>query len=152
MRFGMITGITACLLANALAAQSTIQVSRAVYVERADASAGANAVRAIEPATQLHRGDRVILLVESVLPENGRSFTISSTVPARLAFEKSSRDSYEVSIDGGRSWGVLGQYWTGRGQDRRLVSPEDVTHLRWRFASRRVVTRPVRITYSARVR
>lgn len=144
MRIGLAIGGLACLAASGLAAQSAEGVSRAVYVERIANAPGGERVRTIEPADELQRGDKVVLVVEW----RGREpAMVSSAVPRPLAFQRSSSDAVEVSVDGGRNWGRLGAMRIEDRDGRRLASPEDVTHLRWRSAAGET-----KLTYSAIVR
>jgi len=148
MRVGFVMGGLACFAASGLAAQPATGVSRAVYVERTATMPGGERVRTIEPAEDLRPGDKVVLMVEWRGGHGGEPVTISSAVPRALAFQRSSADAFEISIDGGRSWGRLGAMRIADDDGYRLASPEDVTHLRWRIAS----GDPVRLTYSAIVR
>lgn len=150
MRFGLVFGGLACLAASGLAAQTG--VSRAVYVERIATAPDGERVRTIEPADELRRGDTVVLMVEWRRADPDAPVIVSSAVPRPLAFQRSSSDAVEVSVDGGRSWGRLGTMRIAEGGDRRLASPEDVTHLRWRFEEGSAATRAGRVTYSAIVR
>ena len=152
MRIGLAIGGLACLAASGLAAQSASSVSRAVYVERITTAPDGERVRTIEPADELRRGDTVVLMVEWRDARRDAPVIVSSAVPRPLAFQRSSSDAVEVSVDGGRNWGHLGTMRVEDGGDRRLASPEDVTHLRWRFAVDGNAARTGRITYSAIVR
>ncbi|AKM07133.1 hypothetical protein [Pelagerythrobacter marensis] len=148
MRIGIAIGGCACLLAGTLAAHSATGISRAVYVERIAVAPDGTRARTVEPADELRSGDKVILLVETRDSRTGRPLTLSSQVPAPLAFQQSSSEEVEVSVDGGRNWGRLERLRVPDGDSMRRASPEDVTHLRWRFRG----GRPVRLTYSAIVR
>lgn len=148
MRIGIAIGGCACLVAGSLSAQPANGISRAVYVERTVVSPDGTRARTIEPADALRRGDKVILMVETRASHAGAPLTLSSPVPAPLAFQESSSEEVEVSVDGGRNWGRLGTLRIADGGTMRLASPEDVTHLRWRFRG----GRPARLTYSAIVR
>lgn len=152
MRIGLAIGSLACLTASGLAAQAASGVSRAVYIERIAAGANGERVRTIEPADELRRGDTVVLVVEWRGARNDAPVVVSSAIPRQLAFQRSSSDAFEVSTDGGRNWGRLGTMRVGDRGDRRLAAPEDVTHLRWRFADGREALRDGRVTYSAIVR
>ena len=138
MRFGLGLGSLACLAASAAFAGSAVDIERSVYVERA-----AHGVRALEPATTLRKGDKVVLVVEWRAGSPSR-FTVQSAVPRELAFQRAGSEAVEVSIDGGRSWGTLGELKAGT----RLASAEDVTHLRMKVAG----APAGRMTYSAIVR
>jgi hypothetical protein len=52
-------------------------------------------------------------------------------MPRTLQFQGSADGSEEVSVDGGRHWGRLGDLRVGS----RLATPEDVTHVRWHIAT-----------------
>lgn len=139
MQIGLGLGSLACLAASTAFAGSAVDIERSVYVERA-----ADGARAIEPATTLRKGDKVVLVVEWRADSPGRRFTVESAVPRALAFQRAGSDAVEVSIDGGRGWGTLGEIKAGP----RLASPEDVTHVRLKVAGRPTG----RMTYSAIVR
>ena len=110
----------------ASAAGSALSITRSVFVEtRSDGGL------ALEPATTLASGDKVVLVMQWNRPSAQQPFTLASRVPDELAFQRSGDASVEVSIDGGRRWGRLGELRSGQ----RLASPEDVTHLRWRIAA-----------------
>lgn len=139
MQIGLGFGSLACLAASAAFANSAIDIERSVYIERA-----AGGVRALEPASTLRKGDKVVLVVEWRADSPESRFTVQSAVPRTLAFQRAGSDGMEVSIDGGRNWGELGALKAGT----RLASAEDVTHLRLKIAGRP----EGRMTYSAIVR
>ena len=152
-RVGLLLGSLSCLAGGGVAAQSALAISRAVYVEnRAESGA-----RAITPAGQLRRGDRVVLLVEwdsasPGLEQTARGARVESAIPRHLAFRGSSRDSFEISADGGLSWGRLGTMRLRQGNGTRLASPEDATHVRWTLPRTMLAQGRGRIAYSAVVR
>lgn len=143
MRFGLVIGSAACLIASAAFAQSAIDITRSVYIERS-----AHGARALEPADALRKGDKVVLVMEWRAPESRRAFTVSSAVPRDLAFQRAGSDAAEVSVDGGRNWGRLGDLREGA----RVASVEDVTHLRWRVPAATVAQGRGLLSYSAVVR
>lgn len=140
MRLGLVLGGAFAFAASAAAAESAIDIDRSVYIERSD-----DGVRALEPATTLKKGDKVVLVLAWRASAPGRGFTVESAVPRPLAFQRAGSDAVEVSTDNGRSWGRLGELRIGG----RLASAEDVTRLRLRVRG----SAPAgRITYSAIVR
>ena len=143
MRFGLVIGSAACLLASAAFAQSAVDISRSVYIERASGNA-----RALEPASTLKAGDKVVLVMEWHAADPRKGFTVQSAVPRDLAFQRAGSDSVDVSIDGGRSWGRLGALRVGS----RVASVEDVTNLRWRVPPEVVAQGRGMLTWSAIVR
>jgi hypothetical protein len=140
MRFGLASGALACLAASAAVAEAGVDIDRSVYVERRD-----DGVRALEPATTLKKGDKVVLVLAWRAASPGRGFTVESAVPRPLAFQRTASDAVEVSTDNGRNWGRLGELRIGN----RLASAEDVTRLRVRVPAKALAGR---ISYSAIVR
>lgn len=147
--FGYGLGLLAYGLASAAGAQSTPRLSQTMFVERLNASGTS---REVEPAAQLRKGDRVILIVKWNSAAPGASFTVSSAVPKHLAYERSSLRVQTVSTDGGRNWGEIGALTVKDGTGTRLASVEDVTHLRWKVPAARAASGNGTITYSAIVR
>ena len=91
-----------CCLGSGIAhAESAIDIDRSVYVERMS-----DGVRALEPATTLRPGDKVVLVLEWRTASSDRRFTVQSAVPRTLAFQRAGNEAVEVSTDGGRNWGV----------------------------------------------
>ena len=129
------TALCAGLLASAAVAQEPVAVDRAVYVERLTGGE-----RTLEPARQLKRGDRVVLML-AWSGEGDAPFTVSSRVPSALAFKRGGGSEPEISTDGGRSWST---------PDPARAS--EVTHLRWRVTGREAQRGSGMLTYSAVVR
>ena len=119
---------------------SAIALGSAVYVERVEDDS-----RVLVPASRFTRGDRVVAVVTWRRAGPGGRFTVTNPLPRGLYYQGSASDDGEVSVDGGRTWGKLGDLRLGD----RLATPEDVTHLRWRVASAAAAGR---IAYSAIVR
>ncbi len=131
MTMHRITAFAACALAAAAPAIAfaapAITIDSAIFVERTRADNGA-LVRSLEPASQLRRGDRVVTVVTWHHLGGERDFTVTNPLPRQLAYQASASGEEEVSIDGGRTWGRIGQLRMGN----RLATAEDVTHVRWR--------------------
>ena len=129
-----IAGMAAVLLCSTIAtAQNTAPVAQQLYVERS-AQQNGKTVREIEPAVMLSKGDRVVVMLEWRAPRDGEAFTLETAIPRELAFLDANNPQLLVSADGGATWGRLGKMrLRDRDGQRRLVSPQDVTHLRWNF-------------------
>lgn len=152
MRMIALAGILACALAAPVQAQDGVALASSVFVERTGHTDDGRIQRRIEPASRLIRGDRVVLVVEWRGGEPGRPFAVTSPIPGTLTFQRSGHDGEEVSVDGGRSWGELGDLQIREGGATRLAAPADVTHVRWRISSREAAQGRGRIAYSAVVR
>jgi len=131
-------------LPGASLAKPAVATDSAVFVERAH---GEN-LRSLEPAERLNRGDRVVTVVSWYRMGGDGSFTITNPLPRAIAYQASARDDQEVSVDGGRTWGKLGELRIGS----RLATPEDVTHMRWRIPATNAARGQGQIAYSGIVR
>ena len=121
-----------------------IALASDIFVEQARDSG-----RVLQPARLLRPGDRVVTIMtwkrSGAGPDATGGFTVTNPLPRTLQFQGSADGAEEVSIDGGKSWGRLGQLRTAG----HAATPEDVTHVRWRI----VTPEPEgRIAYSAIVR
>lgn len=143
--------LAAAMMTAPATAKDSVAIDSAVFIETATAAADSGHSRAIAPAATLRRGDRVVLLVN--WQSNGRrSFTITSKVPMHLSFRASARRVQEVSVDGGRNWGRLGELTIHDHYGERIASPADVTHLRWGVSAKEAARKRGSIAYSATVR
>ena len=147
----------AALLAGAIAVPALAQdvavsLQSAVFIERLGHTGDGRVQRRIEPAARLKHGDRVVLMVEWQARPAQQGFTVTSAIPATIAFERTSNEAVEVSVDGGKHWGMLGALKVSGRDGPRFASPEDVTHLRWQVASNDAQRGMGRMTYSAIVR
>ena len=147
----------AALLAGAIAVPALAQdvavsLQSAVFIERLGHTGDGRVQRRIEPAARLKHGDRVVLMVEWQARPTQQGFTVTSAIPATIPFERTSNDAMEVSVDGGKHWGMLGALKIAGRDGTRLASPEDVTHLRWQVAPNDAQRGMGRMTYSAIVR
>lgn len=125
--------------ASALA-ETPAQVDSAIFVERTRGD-----VRSLEQADRVNRGDRVVTILSWKQSAAG-GFTVTNPVPRHLAYQGSAAGNEEVSVDGGRTWGHLGELTIGS----RLATAEDVTHVRWHVPAARAASG--RIAYSGIVR
>ena len=146
---GLLAGAIASTFGAAAIAQNNPRLSQAMFVERISESGTA---RIVKRADALSKGDRVILLVKWKSAAPGTSFTVSSAVPKAMAFERSSIREQAVSVDGGKSWGRIGDLVVRDAYGERLASVEDVTHLRWQISEKLAAQGSGTITYSAIVR
>ncbi|OBX18280.1 hypothetical protein A9995_12390 [Erythrobacter sp. QSSC1-22B] len=110
----------------ATATGSALSIQRSVFVETTQADG-----IALEPANTLSRGDRVVLVMQWDGGKPARPFTLASRVPETLSYQRSGDDRVEVSVDGGRRWGQLGELRQGQ----RAAQPDEVTNLRWRIGT-----------------
>lgn len=132
-------GLLALFSATSALGQTTPRIDSAVFIERTRGE-----VRSLEQAERVRRGDRVVTIISWRSARSG--FTVTNPVPRHLAYQGSAVSNEEVSVDGGRSWGRLGELTIGS----RQATVEDVTHVRWHVPPTRAAAG--RIAYSGIVR
>jgi len=142
--------LAGCLAMTAAApafAGAIVALDSAIYVEHAN-----GLTRSLREADRLNRGDRVVTILTWQKQGSGKSdntgFTVVNPLPRQVAYQRSARDDEEVSVDGGRTWGRLGELTVGG----RLATAEDVTHVRWHVPPQQAAQGQGRIAYSAIVR
>lgn len=150
MRLPIIAAAFSMILATPLHADAGVILNRAVFVERNDGAP--NARRTIEPANILNRGDNVVLVLDWRTQHQSDGFVLTSPIPDTLKFQRSSRDYQEVSVNGGKNWGQIGQLRIAQGGGWRYATPEDVTHIRWRISANKATRGSGRVTFRALVR
>jgi hypothetical protein len=136
--------ILALCVPAAAVATPLVALDSTVFVERVKPGA----VRLLEPAKQLRRGDRLVYVVSWHRFGGAGGFTVTNPLPRTVYYQGSAAGDEQVSVDGGKRWGKLEALRIGT----RIATPEDVTHLRWRVAPAEAARGAGRITYSAIVR
>jgi hypothetical protein len=131
-------------IAPAAQAATAVETQSALYVERIEPGN----TRRLQPADSFRPGERVVTILTWERRAGSGGFVITNPLPRAITYQQSARDSEEVSVDGGRSWGQLGQLVIGS----RLAAPEDVTHVRWRVPPAVAAQGRGRIAYSGIVR
>lgn len=126
----------------------TVSVDSAVYVEHASNDSRRGLTRSLALADRLSRGDRIVTVLTWQKQSGTGGFTVVNPLPRKVSYQGSAREDEQVSVDGGRSWGRLGELSVGG----RLATAEDVTHVRWHVDPRQAALRQGRIAYSAIVR
>jgi uncharacterized repeat protein (TIGR01451 family) len=147
--------LSAMLAPIAATASNDVRTKSSIFVERIDPQGtGARRIR-LEPARQVSSGERLIYVVEyrntGSRPVQG--FTVTNPLPRTVRLDETVDGSELVSIDGGRSWGMLSALKVTFGDGSwRPANPEDVTHLRWRVGDRLMQGETRRMTFRAIVR
>ena len=134
-------------LPGARASLGQVSFDAAIYVERTARENG-TPIHSLEPAKHLSSGERVVTLVNWSRPAGKGGFTLVNALPAALHYQRSSQDNEEVSVDGGHSWGRLGNLKIAG----RFATAADVTHLRWHVSSVEAAAGSGQIAYAGTVR
>ena len=127
---------TAAVPAFAQAAPSVSLVSD-VLVERTTVGADGRSQVSLEEPSTVVPGDKLVFVLR--YRNNGRQpaadFVVTNPLPSAVAFQGSNDGAAQVSVDGGRVWGALGDLMiTEADGTRRAARMEDVTHVRWTLA------------------
>ncbi len=153
LRFAQII-ITACAAvvtlptptqAAALLASNSVVLTSEAMVERSETDAAGKEKLVLKKPSDVIvvPGDRIIFTLRYVNngAEPASGFRATNPMPAPVQFVSVAEDWAEVSVDGGKSWGKLAQLKVtaknadGTGDVLRAATPEDVTHVRWVFAT-----------------
>lgn len=128
---------TVSLYMPAQAQERPVELSSAVQLVRpADAATG-KAEELVEAASVVPQD----LLVFSVSYKNVGGDTVSdllivNPVPASVRVTEQSASAGEVSVDGGNSWGKLGELVVTRADGVKTpATVDDISHLRWKIAA-----------------
>ncbi len=138
---------TMAALPHTAQAAPSVALDSSVFVERVSDDGG-NVVRSLERAQALRSGDRVVTVVTWYRLGGDGAFTLTNPVPRGVYYQGSADGSEQVSIDGGRSWGRIGELRLGN----RFATVEDVTHVRWNVPAGQVASGRGRIAYAGIVR
>jgi len=152
-----ITAVAAVVTASAapLHAAERVALAHSVFVERAIPAADGRLSRVLEPARALRKGDRLVYVVAwrtAGRQAEGERFTITNPLPRSVAYQRSADGREEVSIDGGRTWGQIGNLRVRDDGGWRNASAEDVTHVRWNVPRELAQAGSGRLTFSGIVR
>ena len=139
MSHRILTSIAAVALAAGLAAPAFAQPSVAlqgdVKVVR-EVTVNGKTRETLEEPNQVLPGDRLVFTTHYTNggSEPATDFVVTNPLPAPVKLAKV--DSFEVSVDGGKTFGALAALKVA-GADGKARAAElgDVTHVRWRVAS-----------------
>ncbi len=122
------------LLAPSIAlAANNVTLSSAVFLEKTIAGSDGHSRIVLEEPKAVTPGDQLVFILNYRNAGNApaSNFIVTNPLPAAVAY-LGSGDSAQVSIDGGRNWGVLPALKVRETDGRwRSARPEDVTHVRW---------------------
>lgn len=128
--------IAIALLSPAAHAANDVALTSAVFVEKTVQANGRKKI-VLEQPGQVAPGDSLVFMFDyrnkGSVPATG--FVVTNPMPGAVAYQSSPDPAAIVSIDGGRSWGMLARLKVRESDGMvRGARPEDVTHVRWTFA------------------
>ncbi len=150
MKASIFANLLAATIATALmagpafaAAQSTpvpanaVTLKGDVKLEKSITENGATSVQLLDP-TVVVPGDR-LLFTTRYRNDGGQpvtNFIVTNPLPPAVVLTAEAAANNEVSVDGGKTWGLLSTLKVSDGQSgMRAALGSDVTHLRWTIAT-----------------
>jgi uncharacterized repeat protein (TIGR01451 family) len=130
--------LAAAAVASPVMAQSAnpVQLNSDVLVERTVTENGQTRVTLEEPSAVVP-GDTLVFVLryENTGRQAATNFVITNPLPQAVRYTGTVDAGASVSIDGGRSWGALGDLRVREADGTmRPARADEVTHIRWAFA------------------
>jgi len=129
-----VIAVAAMGVTGAALAANDVALKSSVFVERSVPDANGRQTIVLEEPGAIARGDRLVFVLNyrNVGAQTRTAFTITNPLPRPVAFQGTSDSGAIVSVDGGRTWGLLASLRV-RDTDGSLrgARSEDVTHVRW---------------------
>lgn len=117
-------------------AANQVALDNSVFVERVSIDASGKQRVLLEEPKVVVPGDRLVFVLNyrNAGGEPADKFVITNPMPAAVSFADAGDTRPFVSVDGGKTWGLLPEM-TVRTIDgsSRAAQPADVTHVRWAF-------------------
>lgn len=118
------------------ASGSPVSLKGDVKLEKTVTENGVSSVQLLDPKVVVP-GDR--LLFTTRYQNDGAAavtnFVVTNPLPSAVVLAGEAAAETEVSVDGGKSWGLLSVLKVSDGQGgQRAAAPSDVTHVRWTVA------------------
>jgi uncharacterized repeat protein (TIGR01451 family) len=130
----LVLTVMSILGAGSAYAATPLQLSSDVFVERQITAPDGSRKIVLEPPHLVTPGDHLVFVVKyrNVGATTANNFVVTNPLPSAVAFNGTSDGLEVVSIDGGKSWGILGTLRVAKA-DGSLRSAErsDVTHIKW---------------------
>lgn len=122
-------------LATALPAISApVELASDVFVEREQKRPDGTVATVLEAPKLVVPGDQLVFVVryKNVGTQPASNFIVTNPIPRAVAFSGTMDGTEVVSVDGGKSWGVMSQLKVAKPDGTfRQALPADVTHLKW---------------------
>lgn len=120
------------------AVATPVALSNSVFVERISTDAQGTRKVILEEPKVVTPGDRLVFVLSYRNASNkpAEKFVVTNPMPAAVQFAEQGEGNAMVSVDGGKNWGTLAALRVADGDGgMRPARAEDVTHIRWAFAS-----------------
>lgn len=120
------------------AAATSVALSNNVFVERISTDAQGNRKVTLEEPRVVTPGDRLVFVLNyrNASAKPAEKFVVTNPMPAAVQFAEQGDDAAQLSVDGGKNWGSLDALRVANADGSwRPARAEDVTHIRWAFAT-----------------
>lgn len=115
-------------------AATPLQLSSDVFVERQIERRDGTKTVVLEKPGMVTPGDNLVFVVKykNVGNSTASNFVVTNPLPSAVMFNGTSDGLEVVSIDGGKSWGVLNNLRVAKADGTaRPAQRSDVTHIKW---------------------
>jgi len=117
-------------------AESQVITKMSSFVEKT-VNQGNSTKLVLEERSKVFPGEKIVYVLSyhNAGQSAASNFAITDAIPGPIAFDSTPDSSALVSVDGGKSWGVLATLKVPTPKGLRAARPEDVTHIRWALKS-----------------
>lgn len=115
-------------------AQSPLQLSSTVYVERVQTLEDGSSKAVLEKPTTVIPGDSLIFIVkyQNISAKPASNLLITNPLPKPVQFDGTADGNEQVSVDGGKNYGPINTLFIKKNDGTsRAAEMRDVTHIRW---------------------
>lgn len=119
---------------SAAFAATPLQLNSDVFVERQVVGSDGSKTVVLEKPNMVTPGDSLVFVVryKNIGGSSASNFVVTNPIPAAIVFNGTSDGLEVVSVDDGKSWGILsGQRVAMNDGKTRPALTSDVTHIKW---------------------
>ena len=128
--------LLAALMPGQALAANQVALDNHVFVERVSTDAQGKQRILLEEPKVVVPGDRLVFVLNyrNAGAQPADKFVITNPLPSAVRFADAGDTRPQVSVDGGKQWGLLADLSIPMTDGtRRAAQPADVTHIRWAF-------------------
>jgi uncharacterized repeat protein (TIGR01451 family) len=128
--------LLAALMPGQALAANQVALDNHVFVERVSTDAQGKQRILLEEPKVVVPGDRLVFVLNyrNAGAQPADKFVITNPLPAAVRFADAGDTRPQVSVDGGKQWGLLADLSVPMTDGtRRAAQAADVTHIRWAF-------------------
>jgi uncharacterized repeat protein (TIGR01451 family) len=130
----LLATIIMAFASSAAVATTPLELKSDVFVERQVIRNDGSKSVVLEKPNMVTPGDNLVFVVryKNVGGATASNFVVTNPLPSAVSFNGTSDGLEVVSIDGGKSWGILGTLRVTKADGTmRAAALTDVTHIKW---------------------